>query len=331
MKVFVTYRGGSLEDLRDRARLLEALGVTGVLVGDHLFGAGPGPRKDARRPPEPLTTLATIAALSDRLHVGTIVSNVGFLHPALVLRQFANLAALFGGERVLAGIGAGWSREEFEAIGLRMPGFRSRMDRLEEAAALARQLFDHGIASLEGSHVVARGLLLSPAVTVPPRLLLGGGSDRLLDIAGRYADALDLNGSSRRSAVSGSDLPAADARRRLSTTVADLEASVERVRGASRAAGRPVDAVSLSVLLGYVEFCASAEVPNATARIAATAGLSTETLDECPYALIGEPQRMADLLTERRERLGLDTVILAGSIDPRPFCEQVLPRIGASR
>ena len=52
-----------------------------------------------------------------------------------------------------------------------------------------RQLFDHGIASLEGSQVIARDLPLSPAVTVPPRLLLGGGSDRVLDIAGRYADA----------------------------------------------------------------------------------------------------------------------------------------------
>jgi alkanesulfonate monooxygenase SsuD/methylene tetrahydromethanopterin reductase-like flavin-dependent oxidoreductase (luciferase family) len=331
MKVFVTYRGGSLADLRERVRMLEALGVTGVLVGDHLFGAGPGPRKEARRPPEPLTTLATIAAISDRLQVGTIVSNVGFLHPALVLRQFANLAALFGGERVLAGIGGGWSREEFEAIGLPMPGFRSRMDRLDEAAALARQLFDHGMASLEGSQVIARELPLSPAVVVPPRLLLGGGSDRLLDIAGRYADALDLNGSSRRGAVSGPDLPGADARRRLSTTVADLEASTERVRAASRAAGRPVDAVSFSVLIGYMEGCTSSEVASVTARIATSAGLSTESLDACPYALIGEPQRMADLLTERRERLGLDMVILAGSIDPRPFCEQVLPRIGRGR
>jgi alkanesulfonate monooxygenase SsuD/methylene tetrahydromethanopterin reductase-like flavin-dependent oxidoreductase (luciferase family) len=329
MKVFVTHRGGSLADLRERVRMLEALGVTGVLVGDHLFGAGPGPRKEARRPPEPLTTLATIAAISDRLHVGTIVSNVGFLHPALVLRQFANLAALFGGERVLAGIGGGWSREEFEAIGLHMPGFRSRMDRLEEAAALARQLFDHGIASLEGSQVIARELPLSPAVVVPPRLLLGGGSDRLLDIAARYADALDLNGSSRRGAVSGPDLPGADARRRLSTTVADLEASTARVRAASRAAGRPVDGVSFSVLIGYMEVCTPAEVASVTARITTSAGLSTESLDACPYALIGEPQRMADLLTERRERLGLDMVILAGSIDPRPFCEQVLPRIGS--
>ena len=51
--------------------------------------------------PHKFSMLTTIAALSDRLHVGTIVSNVGFLHPALVIRQFAQMATLFGGDRVI--------------------------------------------------------------------------------------------------------------------------------------------------------------------------------------------------------------------------------------
>jgi alkanesulfonate monooxygenase SsuD/methylene tetrahydromethanopterin reductase-like flavin-dependent oxidoreductase (luciferase family) len=331
MKVYVTLRGVALTEVRERVAELDAMGVAGVLVGDHLFIAGAGPRAQARRPPEPLTTLATVATLSDRLEVGTIVSNIGFLHPALALRQFANLASLFGGERVLAGIGAGWNREEFEAIGQTMPGFRARMERLEEAARLARQLFDRGLASIEGSHVVARELPLAPQPSVPPRLLLGGGSDRLLDIAGRYADALDLNGSSRRGGVVGPDLPGADTRRRLSTTVADLEASVERVRSTSQASGRPRGAVSLSVLVGDLEFCSNADVPSVTERITAAAGLAAQSLDECPYVLLGEPERVADMLAERRERLGLEAVILAGTADWRRFCERVLPRLATTR
>jgi alkanesulfonate monooxygenase SsuD/methylene tetrahydromethanopterin reductase-like flavin-dependent oxidoreductase (luciferase family) len=239
MKVYGVLRGIPPTELRARVAELDAVGVAGALAGDHLFIGTGGSREEARRPAEPLTTLATVATLSDRLEVGTIVSNIGFLHPALVLRQFANLANLIGGQRVLAGIGAGWNREEFEAIGQPMPGFRARMARLEEAACLARQLFDHGLASLEGAHVVARELPLSPRPATPPRLLLGGGSDRLLHIAGRYADALDLNGSSRRGGVVGPDLPGADTRRRLSTTVSDLEASVARCAAPRRVvAGR---------------------------------------------------------------------------------------------
>ncbi len=327
MKLYVTFRGGSLPELRERVRLLEGLGVSGVLVSDHLFVSGGGPRAEARRPPEPLTTLAAVATLSDRLRVGTIVSNIGLLHPVLVLRQFAQLAALFGGERVMAGLGAGWNREEFDAIGLEMPNFGARMDRLEEAARLARRLFDDGIASLDGQHVVARELPLAPQPAMPPRLMLGGGSDRILDVAGRYADALDLNGSSRSGRVAGPDLLAADLRRRLGTTVSDLEASVARVRAASEAAGRPSNAVSFSVLIGSLEFCRQSEAPSAAARICAAAGLPARSLDECPYVLLGEPQRMIDLLSERRERLGLEAVILMGAIDPRRFCEEVLPRL----
>jgi alkanesulfonate monooxygenase SsuD/methylene tetrahydromethanopterin reductase-like flavin-dependent oxidoreductase (luciferase family) len=327
MKVYVTDRGGSLEALRQRVRDLEAMGVSGVLVSDHLFVAGGGPRREARLPTEPLTTLAAIAALSERLHVGTIVSNVGLLHPALVLRQFVNLAAMVGGERVLAGLGAGWNREEFEALGMPMPSFQTRMQRLEEAAALARQWFDTGLANLEGEQVVARDLPMAPPASTPPRVLLGGGSDRILDIAGRHADALDLNGTSSSGKVSGANLPQADLRRRLSTTVADLERSVQRVRQTARQAGRPADAVRLSVLIGHFQLCSNGEIADIEQAIASSAGLHGRDLRECPYVLTGEAEQVAEVLVERRRRLELDAVILGGGVDPRPFCERVLPRL----
>ena len=328
MKAYVTLRSGTLADLRERIPRLEAWGLTGAMVGDHLFIQAPDQtRSEARRPLEPMTVLATVATLSERLHVGTMVSNLSFLHPSLVLRQFAGLAALFGGDRVLAGLGAGWNRQEFEAIGLQMPDFRTRMDRLEEAVHLARELFDHGMASVEGSQVVARELPLAPLPPVPPRILVGGGSDRLLQIAGRYADVLDLNGSSRRSKVAGPDLPGADARRRLTTTAADLEVSADRVRAASETAGRPRNAVTMSVLVGWMEFCRASDVSSVAERMCRENGLPPQSLDECPYVLLGEPTQMVDKLQERHERFGLDMVIIAGSIDPQRFCEQVLPHV----
>ena len=71
---------------------------------------------------DPLTTLAAVAGLSERLEVQTVVMNSAWVHPGLLLRQFAQLAVLLGGERVTAGLGAGWSAEEFDALGLAMPG-----------------------------------------------------------------------------------------------------------------------------------------------------------------------------------------------------------------
>jgi alkanesulfonate monooxygenase SsuD/methylene tetrahydromethanopterin reductase-like flavin-dependent oxidoreductase (luciferase family) len=104
------------------ARGLEALGVSGVVQGDHLFLPGPPPDDPvARMAADCLTVLTTVVAHSTSLGVATLVANVGFHHPLPLLRRFANLALIHGGERVYAGLGAGWSRREFEAIGLPMP------------------------------------------------------------------------------------------------------------------------------------------------------------------------------------------------------------------
>jgi alkanesulfonate monooxygenase SsuD/methylene tetrahydromethanopterin reductase-like flavin-dependent oxidoreductase (luciferase family) len=315
MDVYFTIRGAPLDELRQHVARIEERGATGVLIPDHLFTSVAGAaRAQARRGSDPIVLLAAIATMSNHLTVGTSVSNVGFLHPALVLRSFAQLAVLVGGERVLAGLGAGWNREEFEALGMDMPSFSKRMDRLEEAARLARDLFDHGMASLEGSQVVARDLPLAPLPHTPPRLFLGGGSDRLLEIAGRYADALDLNGTSQAGALRGPNLGQADAQRRLSTTVNGLQASVQRVAEVASAAGRPASAVSVSVLINHVVFCNENQRIEEARRITTAAGLPASTLEECPYVLLGEPQRMLATLQEWQDRFGLRAILLMSTL-----------------
>src|SRR5262249_7326766 len=156
---------------------------------------------------------------------------------------------------------------------------------------------------------------LSPLPEVPPRLLLGGGSDRLMDIAGRYADVVDLNGSSRSTPVAGADLSTADTRRELSTTVEHLEDSVERVRAAARSAGRPDNAVAFSHMLNYVAFCRESEVADAARVFTRAAGMGDASIADCPYALIGEPARMREAVRERRERLGVSAVLVGQGQD----------------
>ena len=229
-----------LAGLRPRIARLDDLGVDGVFLSDHLFVTPGGDRSAAFRANDPFVVLAAIGALSDRLDLGCLVANVGLTHPALIVRHFAQLAGLFGGDRVVMGIGAGWNAEEFDALGIGMPGHRARLDRLEEACRLARGLLDHGIATVDGEHVQARDLPASPTYQGRPRLLLGGGSDRLLELAGRYADDVDLNGSSRRRPL-GRVQPAVDDRaRRESTTVDDLVRAAAHVREVADAATRRI-------------------------------------------------------------------------------------------
>jgi alkanesulfonate monooxygenase SsuD/methylene tetrahydromethanopterin reductase-like flavin-dependent oxidoreductase (luciferase family) len=95
--------------LRDRVAALEDAGATGVAVSDHVFLIPDGrpPRDGADPGCEPMTTLAAVAGLSDRLELQTVVMNTAWIHPALLLRQFSQLAVLVGGERVTPGLGAG--------------------------------------------------------------------------------------------------------------------------------------------------------------------------------------------------------------------------------
>jgi alkanesulfonate monooxygenase SsuD/methylene tetrahydromethanopterin reductase-like flavin-dependent oxidoreductase (luciferase family) len=297
---------------RDTARRLESLGVTGVVQGDHPFiPTAPYTSPIAAMAAECLTVLTTVAAHSERLRIATLVANVGIQHPLFLLRRFAHLAVIHGGERVYAGLGAGWSRRGFEAIGLAMPSHRDRLDRLEEAVRLARTLFDDGFADLHGDHVVASELPLAPRPDVPPRLLLGGGSPRLLDLAGRYADHLDLAPPTHRRSTN-------EFQRKLLTATADLEDAARAVRDVA------TRSVTLSVLLTNVVFCAESEIGTEEAAICAALDLPARPLADCPFVLVGEPQRMADAIRERQERIGLSWIVLPNDAVDR-FCTDVAP------
>jgi alkanesulfonate monooxygenase SsuD/methylene tetrahydromethanopterin reductase-like flavin-dependent oxidoreductase (luciferase family) len=295
------------------ARRFESLGISGVVQGDHLFLPGP-PADDpaARMAADCLTVLTTLAAHSTRLGVATLVANVGFHHPLPLLRRFANLALVHGGERVYAGLGAGWSRREFEALGFPMPPHDERLARLAETAELARTLFDRGWAAHGGTHVTANDLPLAPAPPTPPRLLLGGGSQALLELAGRLADHVDLAPPSHRQGEDAFQRP-------LLTTIDDLAESAR----AARAHGR---APTTSILLSAVVVCAEGERQAQEEALCQRFGLPWRVLEDCPYVLLGEPAHMAEQVRERQERIGLDWLIVPKA-QIELFATDVLPLV----
>lgn len=304
MEVYVMAENvGGIEDLRARVLRWEALGVAGVLVTDHLFFSPEPGEEGVVRPPDPVVVLSALGTVSNHLVIGSIVANIGLLHPALVIRHFAQLAALFGGERILAGLGAGWNGEEFAALGATMPAHGARLDRLLETCLLWQQLFTNGRASLHGNVVVVQDLPLAPRPTRPPRLMLGGGSHRLLEIAGRFADHIDLNATSRAKPLKRLPSRRDDLLRKLSTTIADVEAAVEILDGAAKAAGRRPGDISRSIM---------AMVLSEDAEALRT-GLAETHVDasQCAYVLPAEPEKMVPAIAERQRRLGLSMLFVS--------------------
>lgn len=323
LKVYVgDVHTGTLEDLAKKVAELEALGVEGYLHSDHLFqrvSRDPNGKANGGRAADPFSNLAAVGALSKRLVLGTIVANAGFCHPALILRHFVQLAALFGGERVLAGLGAGWNKDEFEAIGMDLPGFGHRMEHLSGASELARAWFDTGIATLDGATFSVRDLPMTPSLRVPPRLMLGGGSEAVMRLAGSFADHVDLH------PLAGRGLN--HARRFLETTMSDATRCAEMLEAAEEAAGRAPGTVKRSMGMGLIEFCEPEERRNAEERLCGNVGLDWRDLGDCPYVLIGTAEESARVLADRRERLGLDAVIVGLNANLTRFMTEVVPRL----
>lgn len=340
----------TIDELRDEVRKLEDLGVNGCLVGDHLFTGQGGSRRDPANFTDsvfdvlesdtgglypgfdPLTFLSAVGTLSDRLAVGTIVANVGFGHPALVLRQFAQLATFFGGDRVIAGIGAGWNGEEFTALGKgAMPPLADRLQHLRGAARLAREWFDTGISTFSCATFEVDQLPMTPVPEVPPRLMVGGGSGELLSIAGQYADQIDLEVLARKRAK---EVTRESGRSGTATTgfashalaaVADLEAAVAVVEGVARDAGRDPARIGRSLGMLVVEFCDGAHAAAREEEICRSFGLDPFDLSQSPYILVGDPIRMQDLLAERIERIGLDSFHMPAGPNLERFMTEVAP------
>ncbi|MEU4606274.1 LLM class flavin-dependent oxidoreductase [Kribbella sp. NPDC023972] len=102
--------------LRDWARTVEGLGYDLLMVSDHV-AITPDVAEQYPAPfYEPFTTLSWLAGITDRIRLGTTVLIAPYRHPLLVARMAANLDQLSGGRLVL-GVGVGWARQEFEALG----------------------------------------------------------------------------------------------------------------------------------------------------------------------------------------------------------------------
>ncbi|HEX4668413.1 MAG TPA: TIGR03560 family F420-dependent LLM class oxidoreductase [Solirubrobacterales bacterium] len=136
------------------------------------------------------TTIAALAAITERLRLGTLVSPATFRHPA-ILAKMAVTADHVSGGRVELGIGAGWWEREHEAYGFDLPEPGPRLDALEEQMELIRRYWEEGAFNYEGRHYRAKNLDPLPRPMQQPRLplILGGkGGPRSLRLAAALAD-----------------------------------------------------------------------------------------------------------------------------------------------
>ena len=168
--------------------------VDTVWVVDHLLQADPTAPPEDTEMLEAYTTLGFLAARTDRVRLGTMVSGVTFRPPALLVKAVTTLDVLSGG-RAWLGLGAGYHGEEAEAMGLPLPPVAERFQRLEETLRIAAQMWAGDDAPFEGRHYRLERPAGSPLPIQRPRppVLIGGtGERKTLRLVAQYADACNL-------------------------------------------------------------------------------------------------------------------------------------------
>jgi probable F420-dependent oxidoreductase len=182
----------SFERTAEVARRAEALGFDSVWVSDHFFytferyGLAPDPIASL----EPLTTLAGLAASTERVRLGTLVLGAPFRHPSILAKTAATLDVLSGG-RLELGLGAGWLEREFEAFGYPFGTTGGRFALLEEVLRVLTAFDGDAPATVDAGRFSLRGARTIPAPVQRPRapIWLGSkGGPRSLAMAARYAD-----------------------------------------------------------------------------------------------------------------------------------------------
>ncbi|WP_201761358.1 MULTISPECIES: TIGR03560 family F420-dependent LLM class oxidoreductase [unclassified Nonomuraea] len=174
------------------ARAADGGGFDTLWVPDHLLQADPHAAPHESEMYEPYTTLGFVAALTERVRVGAMVSAVTFRPPALLVKAVTTLDALTGG-RAWLGVGAGYHEAEAAALDLPLPPVKERFERLEETLRIAARMWTGDESPFEGNHYRLKRPVASPRPVRRPPILIGGtGERKTLRLVAEYGDACNV-------------------------------------------------------------------------------------------------------------------------------------------
>jgi probable F420-dependent oxidoreductase len=214
----------------------------------------------------------------------------------VLAKELATLDVLSEG-RVEAGLGAGWITAEYTALGETMDRAGVRISRLGEVVEVLKAHWNGEEIDLDLEHFHVHGFSGSPLPLQRPHppILIGGGGQRILRMAGRLADIVSLNYDNSAGKLG----PA-------SVASSGTEATAAKIDWVRKGAGTRFDQIELEVGAYFVDI---GEHPtSATEAMARRYGVDEKEFATHPHALIGTVDSVCYALQERRERFGISYV-----------------------
>ena len=173
----------------------EESGFSSLWVMDHLYQL-PALGGEDQPMLEAYTLLGALAARTQTVQLGTLVTGVTYRNPALLAKQITTLDVISRGRAIL-GIGAAWHDIEHVAFGFDYPSDRERLDRLEEALQICTGMFRDDTTTFTGTHYRVANVKNLPRPIRSegiPIMVGGGGEKRTLRLVAQYADACNVSG-----------------------------------------------------------------------------------------------------------------------------------------
>lgn len=175
------------------AQACERLGFEGLFTSDHYLSVSGAAERGSN---DAWTILSALAARTERIRLGTLVSPVTFRHPA-VLAKVATTVDRISGGRVDLGIGAGWWEEEHRTHGFPFPPVDERMEMLEEQIEIVHELLSKDRFTFEARHYALEdcAFAFKPVQRPHPPIIVGGkGGPRMARLVARWADEFNTVG-----------------------------------------------------------------------------------------------------------------------------------------
>ena len=274
-----TKDGAALARMAQRA---EAIGYSTILVSDH----------PTHPQLAPIAAASALACATTRLRIGSSVLASDFRHPIVLAKEIATLDLLSGG-RIELGLGTGWKKAEYEAMGLAFDAASRRIERLREAIAILRGVWSAQPFSHVGRHYAIGEIVGFPAPAQPSiPILIGGGGRKVLSLAAESADIVGINPAAR----SGAHDLATD----LDSTAS---ATDEKRRWIEEAAGARMNTLELGMQV-YAE-CVTSSRAEGDRALAERYAFALEEARAVPYAWVGSVDSICEGLEAKRERWGV--------------------------
>jgi probable F420-dependent oxidoreductase len=290
------YDADSAADWRRKVQTAEAQGFSAFHLADHYLG--PGPAADASHPPQILAAvpaMAMAAEATSTIRIGCRVFCTGYRPAAVLVKEAMTIDFLSDG-RLELGLGAGWIEAEYEAMGIPFEPIGRRIDRLEETIRVAKAHRAGGQMAVEGTYARAVGFEGAPRPKGPVPIMIGGGSPRVLRLAGREADIVSINFNNKAGRMEAANVAA----------YSGADGTADKIRWIREGAGDRFEDIEIEMGVYYA--AVTDRQREAAEAMGRPLGMSAEEMLAFPHALIGSVDYICEELERRREMYGFSYV-----------------------